>query len=79
MEVRGSCNFAKEGWIKSGEHWHEPPTPAPTTTYGKFYTVHLKDATPEDRETIENHLGLRFDFREDGGVAWKPVAAPDAP
>lgn len=51
--------------------WTEAGQPAPATTYGKFYTVHLQDASPEDRETIERHLGLSFTF-EDGGVRWKP-------
>lgn len=74
MEVRGSCNFEKEGWIRDGDHWHEPPTPAPETTYGKFYSVHLMDASPEDREVIEKHLGLHFEFTEDGKVRWKKAA-----
>lgn len=40
---------------------------------GKFYTVHLQDATPEDRETIEEHMGLRFTFPDDGQkVSWSP-------
>ena len=40
---------------------------------GKFYTVHLQDATAEDRETIEKHLGLRFTFPDDGRkVGWAP-------
>lgn len=51
----------------------EAPEPAPAATDGKFYTVHLQDASPEDRETIESHLGLRFTF-EDGGVRWAPCA-----
>lgn len=52
-------------WIAAGE-------PAPATTSGKFYTVHLQDASPEDRETIESHLGVSFTF--DGrDVAWGPV------
>lgn len=46
-------------------------------TDGKFYTVHLQDASPEDRETIERHLGLRFTFT-DTQVSWTPfdAAAP---
>lgn len=50
----------------------EEPQPATATTHGKFYTVHLKDATPEDRKTIELHLGLAFEFTETG-VGWKPA------
>lgn len=78
LEVRGSANFKPEGredWVQSGSHWHEPPKPAPEKTRGKFYTVHLQDATPEDRETIETHLGIRFEFHSDGGVSWKPTSA----
>lgn len=57
--------------------WHKPGQPAAATTDGKFYTVHLQDATPEDREIIERHLGLRFTF--DGkGVGWEPWK-PEAP
>ena len=57
----------------------EAPSPASATTHGKFYTVHLQDASPEDRKTIEVYLGVAFTF--DGkGVAWKParLAYPDA-
>ena len=76
LEVRSSANFKPEDitdWIKTtdGEHWRQPGTPASETTYGKFYTVHLRDATPENRAEIEKHLGLTFDFKEDGGVSWK--------
>lgn len=49
--------------------WTEPGTPAPDTTYGKFYTVHLQDASAEDRDVIERHMGMHFDFK-DGGVQW---------
>lgn len=51
--------------------WIGAPEPAPATTHGKFYVVHLEDASPADRDTIEHHLGLRFEFT-DGGVAWSP-------
>lgn len=51
----------------------EVPEPARATTSGKFYTVHLRDATIDDRETIERHLGLRFTFSGDR-VSWEPVA-----
>lgn len=51
--------------------WIEPGKPAPSTTFGKFYTEHLKDASPEDREVIERALGLHFDF-DGAGVAWWP-------
>lgn len=55
--------------------WMQAGSPAPATTHGKFYTAHLQDATPEDRATIERHLGLAFEFTDDGlNVSWKPVA-----
>lgn len=53
--------------------WREPGEPAPKTTDGKFYTVHLQDATPEDRANIEAHLGLTFTFHDNGKVEWHPV------
>jgi hypothetical protein len=31
------------------------------------------DATPEDRDVIEKHLGLHFEFRNDGKVSWQRV------
>lgn len=58
-------------WTAAGE-------PAASTTHGKFYALHLKDASPEDRETIERHLGLRFTFNEGGGVGWAPFGELDA-
>lgn len=44
----------------------------PNTQYGqdKFYSVHLMDATPEEKEIIENHLGIKFTFLDDGRVSW---------
>jgi hypothetical protein len=54
-------------------HYYAPAEPAAPTTYGKFYSVHLQDATPEDRAVIEHHLGLAFDFTPDGKVGWKPA------
>jgi hypothetical protein len=42
-------------------------------TSGKFYSEHLQDASPEDRETIEKHLGLAFTFEPGGRVSWKPT------
>lgn len=58
--------------------WYQAPTPAPDTTYGKFYSTHLKDASPEDRLTIEQHLGLRFEF-EGTSVKWWPVGTDRQP
>ena len=53
--------------------WTEVGKPAASMTYGKFYTEHLQDATPEDREAIERHLGLHFTFDDAGGVSWRPA------
>lgn len=50
--------------------WHKLENERPTT-HGKFYSVHLQDATPEDRAVIEKHLGLYFTFK-DGKVSWQP-------
>lgn len=55
--------------------WYtEAPKPASAKTWGKFYSVHLMDATPEEREVIERHLRMRFEFTEDGRVSWRPFA-----
>jgi NAD-dependent dihydropyrimidine dehydrogenase PreA subunit len=61
------------------EKWYSDQSrPAAATEHGKFYTVHLQDASPEDRELIERHLGLAFEFDENGGVRWRPVSAESA-
>jgi hypothetical protein len=77
LEVRSSANFKPDDhpdWIQVDEHhWREPGTPAAATTWGKFYTVHLMDASPEDRQVIEKHLGLTFVFTDDGKVSWRRV------
>ncbi|OGO66563.1 MAG: hypothetical protein A2029_01395 [Chloroflexi bacterium RBG_19FT_COMBO_47_9] len=75
QEIRDSANYkVYEDWIRAGpKNWHEPGTPAPETTYGKFYTVHLLYASPEEKETIEKHLGFHFDFTDDGKVSWRPI------
>jgi len=49
--------------------WRSPGEPAALTTWGKFYTIHLDDATPEDRKVIERHLGTHFEFNGDS-VSW---------
>jgi hypothetical protein len=73
LESRESANYkAHDDWIQVDEnHWQAPGKPASSTTDGKFYTIHLMDATPEDRETIESHLGLKFVFTDDGKVSWR--------
>ena len=78
LEVRASANFLpddhRKDWIQTSDgHWHEPGTPAAEKTHGKFYTIHLMDATPEERDLIESHLGLKFEFFDDGKVSWKRV------
>lgn len=57
--------------------FRDQPRPAPAlSSQEKFYTVHLLDATDEDRATIEQHLGLHFEFNYDGGggTRWVPWA-----
>ena len=74
LETTGSANFEKPGWIAGeGKNWYEPPRPARPTTHAKFYSVHLQDATDEDRKLIETHLGLAFTFSDSGSVSWQPV------
>lgn len=48
------------------------PVPSGPYEHGKFYTVHLQDATPEEKETIEAHLGMSFEFAN-GQVKWTGV------
>lgn len=67
---------AQDGFSKSTgapEYtWRDAGQPAAATTDGKFYTVHLQDASPEDRAVIEAAMGLTFTF--DGArVSWVPV------
>ncbi|MDR6381815.1 hypothetical protein [Paraburkholderia caribensis] len=73
--VRSPTGMFDQSTGKPTFTWREPGKPAAQTTYGKFYTEHLQDATPEDRATIEQHLGLSFEFSEDGRVSWKPCRA----
>lgn len=43
--------------------------------WGKFYTRHLIDATPEDRDRIERALGLHINFNLDTmAVSWRQYA-----
>lgn len=64
---------AKGEWADWKYGWPHKVYLSGETTSGKFYTVHLQDATSEDRETIEKHMGLRFTFYDDGGeVGWSP-------
>ncbi len=52
--------------------WTEAPKPAAGTTWGKFYTLHLMDASPEDKDAIERAVGMRINFTDDGKVGWAP-------
>lgn len=42
-------------------------------SWGKFYTVHLVDATPEERDIIERAMGLHISFEGDS-VRWQPYS-----
>lgn len=44
--------------------------PASDTAHAKFYTVHLQDATPEQRKIIEHAMGMSFTFEGDR-VKWQ--------
>lgn len=56
---------------REGETWVQVRARDATTT-GKFYTAHLQDASPADRDTIERALGLRFTF-EGTRVSWHRI------
>jgi len=64
--VDGAPNrFAGEMEIRSGRHeagvfTPGPAEPAKATAHGKFYTVHLLDATPEEKAAIERHMGIHL-------------------
>nr|MBL8412719.1 hypothetical protein [Dechloromonas sp.] len=55
--------------------WTETGKPASETTYGKFYTEHLKDASPEDRDVIEKAMGMHVEF-SGGQVTWWKYGIP---
>lgn len=48
--------------------WRDPGAPAGPKTHGKFYTVHLKDATADERAVIERAMGKSFLWHE--GQVW---------
>lgn len=87
LESRCSRQDAPQDEIDSGkwiripnkdildDWWHEAGKPAPATTYGKFYTEHLQDASAEDRDVIERHMGMHVEF-EGGAVSWRPYGTP---
>ena len=41
--------------------------------WAKFYTVHIQDATPEERNVIERAMGLHISFEGDS-VRWQPYS-----
>lgn len=53
----------------------EPESP---TTWAKFYTEHLLDATEDEKRIIETAIGLSFTFDEQGGVRWNPVVPSES-
>ena len=53
-------------WINAGE-------PASKWEYAKFYTMHLQDATPEEKAYIEHALGYTITFEPDGGMSWEKI------
>jgi hypothetical protein len=89
-ESRESCSYPKEPTDeerKRYQHWRQESSrwlgwneaPAAATTYGKFYTEHLQDATEEERAVIERAMGMHFTFSDNGAVAWEPVQRTTAP
>lgn len=56
--------------------YRDAGAPAGLKTHGKFYSIHLQDATCEDRATIERHLGVAFTFTDDGRVRCAPWVEP---
>lgn len=84
LESRSACSQPSEPteeerkryqhWVQVGSIWRGwSEERAGPTTWGKFYTEHLQDATDEERAVIEAAMGLQFTFGDDGSVAWKPV------
>jgi len=48
--------------------------------WGKFYTRHLQDATPEEADYICRRLGMTITFSPDGKeAAWGPYEPPKEP
>lgn len=69
--LHGTSTPQGPDWFQLRENfWIAPPQPAPAKTRAKFYTIHLKDATPEEKEFIEEHAGIRIRFDDDGGIGW---------
>lgn len=72
--VRMQSGFSRETGAPEYT-WKHAGEPARATTDGKFYTVHLQDATEEDRAVIEAAMGLTFSFEQGGRVSWQAITA----
>lgn len=71
---QGSNQKQCDDWFQTSNGlWNAPGKPAAATLMWKFYTVHLKDATPEEKVLIEEHLGIHFEFLEDDRVHWETI------
>jgi len=84
LESRASANYEDSKYPRKVHSFYNTNTgepeytykeegrPASATTDGKFYSVHLQDATPDDRDVIEKAMGLKFEFMDDGqSVRWR--------
>lgn len=73
-EIIGHANYLVGGWIamENGDS-HSPPKPASDKTQGKFYTIHLQDATPQEKEIIEKNLGIHFEFIGNEKLRWSRI------
>lgn len=74
VQLRNASSLAYKDEFASYA-WHKRDVERPTT-HGKFYTIHLLDASPDERDVIERAMGLNFDFRDDGRVGWKKYEPP---
>lgn len=81
-----------QGTGKPTYTWRGAGEPARDKTHGKFYSVHLQDASPEERVIIERAIGRSFLWHEgkmwygpfhEGGLTWgiveKALAAQGQP
>lgn len=74
LESRGSANHPYADYVQVSEkRWQAPGKPADATIMWKFYTVHLIDATSEEKALIEAHLGIRFEFAANGQISYSRV------
>ena len=40
----------------------------------KFYTAHLRDATPEESEALQEAMGIQFIFHDNGSISYKAAS-----